>query len=260
MNVVVDIGNSNVVIGVYCDGLLCHMWRIPTKANAEINHYKLEVVKLMFEANVDIDDIDLTVLSSVVPNLTEPFALFLKDFLMAEVITVGPDMYGHLELVLSKPDEIGTDLVANAYAALTRYQRDCIVVDFGTALTVLAVGSDWHLHGVSIAPGIKTAVKSLNVNTAKLPEVPLSLPASVLGLDTVHAIQSGVLIGYIGLVEKLIARYKSEWNPHAIVIATGGLNHVLEPLRDLFYEVHPNLTLDGLHEIGRKVISCRDGS
>jgi len=257
MNVVVDIGNSNVVIGVYYDGLLSHMWRIPTKTSAEINHYKLEVVKLMFEANVDIDEIDYAVLSSVVPDLTTPFAHFLNDFLKAEVITVGPDIYGHLELVLSKPNEIGTDLVANAYAAVTRYKRDCIVIDFGTALTVMAVGHDWQLHGVSIAPGIKTALKSLNLNTAKLPEVPLSLPESALGLNTVHAIQSGVLIGYIGLVEKLVGRYRSEWNPQAIVIATGGLNHVLDPLRDLFYEVHPNLTLDGLCAIGRKVIARR---
>ncbi|RLD19532.1 MAG: type III pantothenate kinase [Bacteroidetes bacterium] len=257
MNVVIDIGNSNVVVGVYCDGQLSHIWRIPTKTNVEVNHYKLEVVKLMFEANVDIYEIDYAVLSSVVPDLTRPFVDFLSDFLKTDVIVVGPEIYGHLELTLSKPNEIGSDLVANAYAAITRYKRDSIVIDFGTALTVLAVGNDWQLHGVSIAPGIKTALKSLNINTAKLPEVPLNLPESVLGLDTVHAIQSGVLIGYIGLVEKLVARYKSEWNPEAIVIATGGLNHVLDPLRKLFYEVHPNLTLDGLCAIGRKVIASR---
>jgi len=255
MNVVVDIGNSNVVIGVYYDGSLSHIWRIPTKPSAEINYYKLEVVKLMFEANVDLHEIDYAVLSSVVPDLTTPFAQFLGDFLKVDVITVAPDIYEHLELILSKPNEIGSDLVANAYAAILKYKRDCIIIDFGTALTVLAAGKDWQLHGVSIAPGIKTALKSLSINTAKLPHVPLNMPDSALGLDTVHAIQSGVLIGYIGLVEKLVARYKSEWNPEAIVIATGGLNHVLNPLRSLFYEVYPNLTLDGLCAIGRKVIA-----
>jgi type III pantothenate kinase len=257
MVLVVDIGNSNVVLGIYYDGLLAHMWRIPTKSSMEINHYKLEVVKLIFEANVDAEEIELSVLSSVVPDLTQPFSDFLKDFLKADVIRVGPEIYQHLELVLSKPHEIGADLVANAYAARTRYHRDCIVIDFGTALTIIAVGRDWHIHGVSIAPGIKTALKSLNINTAKLPEVKLKLPKSVLGRDTEHAIQSGVLIGYIGLVEKLIARYKSEWNPDAIVIATGGLNHILGPLRSLFFEVYPNLTLDGLYAIGQKVIVSR---
>jgi len=257
MILVVDIGNSNVVLGVYCDGLLAHMWRIPTRKSKEINHHKLEVVQLMLEANVEIETIAFSVLSSVVPDLTKPFKDFLKDFLKADVIVVGPDIYPHLELVLSKPNEIGADLVANAYAARTRHRCDCIVIDFGTALTVMAVGLDWHIHGVSIAPGIKTALKSLSANTAKLPDVTLDLPASVLGRDTVHAIQSGVLIGYTGLVEKLVARYKSEWSPDAIVIATGGLNHVLKPLRSLFFEVHPNLTLDGLHAIGQKVMASQ---
>lgn len=257
MNVVIDIGNSNIVIGIYFDVTLVHNWRIQTKTTADINHYKLEIVKLLFEANMNIDEIEYTVLSSVVPDLTSPFSDFLEDFFKAEVILVGTDIYNFLEIILTRPNEIGTDLVANAYGAITRYQRNCIIIDFGTALTVLAVGIDWKVYGVSIAPGIRTALKSLNTNTAKLPEVQLEYPDSVLGQNTAHAIQSGVLIGYTGLIEKLIHRYKAEWRSDAIVIATGGLNHILAPMHDSFYEVNPNLTLDGLFAIGQKVISTR---
>ena len=244
-----------MVIGLYYDGLLAHNWRIETKPDIDINWHKKEVVTRLFEANVDSREISLVVLSSVVPRLTQPFRSFLESlFINAKTVIIGPDVYPMIELEVVRPREIGTDLVANAYAAIKRYGTDCIVVDFGTALTVLAAGADWRIHGVSIAPGIGTAVRSLHSSTAQLPEVPLEMPKSALGRNTEHAIQSGVLIGYTGLVEKLIERYKTEWQSDAKIIATGGLMRVLHPLRNLFHETHPNLTLDGMRLIGQRVL------
>jgi type III pantothenate kinase len=121
----------------------------------------------------------------------------------------------------------------------------------------MAVGIDRQIHGVSIAPGIKTALRALRSSTAQLPEVPLRMPESTLGRNTEEAIQSGVLVGYTGLVEKLINEYRAKWSPDAYVIATGGLNKVLTPLRSLFHEVYANLTLDGLHAIGQKLNAIR---
>lgn len=258
MLLAIDIGNSNVVMGVYYDGLLSHTWRLDTPDEDMVNAYKERLVQLLFEAKIDFGQITTVVLSSVIPSLVEPVEKFLQDFFHAEIYTLGPSIYSKLDFTILRPDQIGSDLVANAYGALARFHRDCIVVDFGTALTVTGVGVDRQIHGVSIAPGIKTALRALRSNTARLPEVPLKMPASTLGRNTEEAIQSGVLVGYVGLVEKLITEYQAQWQPEAYVIATGGLNRVLTPLRSLFHEVYLNLTLDGLHAIGQRLNSLRD--
>ena len=254
MYFVVDIGNSNIVLGTYYDGVLSHTWRVETHIeDSGINALKERIVRLLFEAKVHFDEIDTVVLSSVVPMLTHEFELFLNDFFRTETIVVGPAVYPHLELEVLRPNEIGSDLVCNAYGAMKRYNRDCIVVDMGTALTVLAIGQDWRIAGVSIAPGIGTAMQSLRNNTAQLPEVTLEFPSSVLGKSTQHAMQSGVMVGYVGLINNLISEYRAAWKSDAIAIATGGLSGILPPLRDTFHEVNINLTLDGLYAIGQKV-------
>ena len=250
MQLVLDIGNSSVVVGVYHDGLLSHVWRLDSVVSGGINPYKEQIARLLLEANVAVSDISLVIVSSVVPSLTEPFRKFLQNFFDCQVVVLGPDVYALLDLQIDRPREIGSDLVANAYAAHKRYQQDCIIVDFGTALTITAVDTQPRICGVSIAPGIRTALKSLMLNTAQLPEVPLDIPESVLGVNTVTAIQSGVLTGYVGLVEKLVTEYQKQWSPRAIVVVTGGMNHVLYPLRHLIHEMYPNLTMDGVRDIG----------
>jgi type III pantothenate kinase len=146
-------------------------------------------------------------------------------------------------------DEIGTDIVSNAFAVFNRYSTDTIVIDFGTALTITTVSKTKGILGVSIAPGLKTATLSLFKGTAQLPEVPLVIPNSVLGKNTVEAIQSGVLIGYIGLIKHTVEAIREELNQPFPVIATGGLSAILHPLKDFFYEVDPDLTLDGMRFI-----------
>jgi type III pantothenate kinase len=142
--------------------------------------------------------------------------------------------------------EIGTDLVANAQAAYAHFHGACIAIDFGTALTFTAIDAAGGIVGVSIAPGLRSAMRALFQNTAQLPDVPLVYPASAIGKDTEHAIQAGVLIGYMGLVKEILTQMKAELGGEVQTVATGGLVRVLPPIQKLVDHVDPFLTLDGL--------------
>lgn len=157
--------------------------------------------------------------------------------------------YAKLPIRTHRPNEIGSDLMCNVMAAYTLYQEPVIVVDFGTALTFTAVDSSGEILGVNIVPGLQTAIKSLFTNTSKLPEVELKLPESVLGKDTIHAIQAGVLYGYTGLVKGMLDAIQAETGLSFKVVATGGLSSILTTLEGTFDAVDRNLTLDGLRLI-----------
>jgi type III pantothenate kinase len=140
--------------------------------------------------------------------------------------------------------------VANAVAAWHRYKKACIVVDFGTALTFTTISDDAKIIGVSIVPGLRTSIKALTQNTAKLFDVPLETPKSALGISTVTAIQTGLVIGYDGLVRNIVNEIRKEAGEETLVVATGGLSFVITSLKSFFHEVNPNLTLEGLRIIG----------
>jgi type III pantothenate kinase len=172
--------------------------------------------------------------------------LFEKDPLV-----LGPAVYEKLPIKILRPYEIGSDLVCNAFAAYTLFKRSCVVIDFGTALTFTTLSQDGEILGVSIAPGLKTAIKSLSQNTAKLFDVPLVMPTSVLGRGTVHAIQAGVLVGYEGMVKHMLQRIRTELNDDSLKsVATGGLSSIIPSLKETFDHIDPNLTLNGLRLIG----------
>ncbi len=152
-----------------------------------------------------------------------------------------------MPLLIRNPYEIGADLVANAVAAFDRFKKNCVVVDFGTALTFTTVSASGEIAGVSIAPGIKTAIRSLSQHTAKLFDVPAEMPKSVLGKGTTHAIQAGVMIGYEGMVLHMLNRIREELNDTGLMtVATGGLCMSIPSLQPVFSEIDPHLTLTGL--------------
>ena len=136
---------------------------------------------------------------------------------------------------------------------MSRYQQNCVVVDFGTALTFTTVSAQGQILGVAILPGLATAVRALFTNTAQLPEVPLKLPQSAIGKNTTEAIQAGILLGYEGLVKSLIQRIRAELGGECIAVATGGLSSIIETLQDEFIEIDTQLTLDGLRVIGERL-------
>lgn len=255
MLMAIDIGNSNVVVGLH-DGLgWKQVWRFPTLTadKSAFGYYGQGLSSHLSEAGLRAGAISQVIISSVVPPLSPIFSELCSQLFHFEPIRVGPALYPELDLVVAQPSEIGTDLVANAVGALEIYNQDCIVVDFGTALTFTTVKHTREVLGVAIAPGLKTAIYSLFQKTAQLPEVPLELPATPIGKNTVHAIQSGVLWGYVGLVRHMLEAIRLEAGPQYIAVATGGLSAVLHPLHDIFAHVNPNLTLDGLRFIAAKI-------
>lgn len=250
MILAIDIGNSNVVIGL-SDG---HKWpyllRLPTLNEKDsLLFYETRISNYFFEERINPNQITKAVISSVVPDLTGTFEQLVQHLFKIPPVIVAPVIYDKFQLKIDNPTEIGTDLLANAVAAHYRFKQDCIIVDFGTALTFTIVNADGHILGVNIAPGLKTAISALFSKTAQLPEVPLKLPDSVVGKNTVHAIQSGILIGYVGLVKHMLQQIRAELGDQFIAIATGGLSSILQPLHDEFVTVDPHLTLNGLKKI-----------
>lgn len=257
MLLAIDTGNSDITMGLWSEGRWKNKWRIPSRPEQPELFYGLKIREALFEANVEATSIGKVVLSSVVPELTAKLQNIVEKLFHRKSILLGPAVYDKLPLKILNPYEIGADLVANAVAAFSHYKKTCIVVDFGTALTFTTIEGSGKIIGVAIAPGLVTAVKSLTQNTAKLFDVPLQMPASVLGTNTVTAIQSGILIGYGGLVKAMIEAIRREVGTACPAVATGGLSGIIAPLHTVFDIVNPDLTLDGLRLIGEQ-LQCND--
>jgi len=253
MLLAVDVGNTDTVFGLYQAGTWDHIWRMRSLVQESEAHYESQLRLHFLEAALWFGDVETVVLCSVVPAMTPIIQKMLRSLFDEEIIVVGPDIYPDLDIAIDHPHEIGADLIANAVAVMSRYKQNCVVVDFGTALTFTTVSKEGKILGVAILPGLVTAVKALFANTAQLPEVPLKLPASAIGKNTTEAIQAGILLGYEGLVKSLILRIRTELGGDCIAVATGGLSSIIETLKDEFVEIDRKLTLDGLRIIGERV-------
>lgn len=249
MILTIDIGNTNIVFGVYNSSEWIKIWRIQTDWSKTSDEYEVIFRTLLQSAEIPADQIKRTVLSSVVPRLIRTFREMLNRLLGHFPMLVEPSIYSKLPIKVINPEEIGPDLVADATGAFTRYGGNCMVIDFGTALTFTTIGLSGEILGVAISPGLLTALKSLTGNTALLPEVQLSAPPSVLGKNTIHAIQSGLVIGYAGLVDSIVSKTEAELGFELNVIATGGLASVLFDVSEKIKIIDENLTLDGLKYI-----------
>jgi type III pantothenate kinase len=249
MLLVVDIGNSDITLGLWGEDSWRHIWRIPSKPDQPELFYGVKLRDYFLEAQLPMSSVSSICLSSVVPSLNEKIRNMIRTLFVLEPILLGPKIYEKLPLQVLNPYEIGSDLVANAMGAFIKFKQTCIVVDFGTALTFTTVSSEGRIMGVSIVPGLRTALRALTQNAAKLFDVPLEIPKSALGTSTVTAIQSGIVIGYEGLVRKMVSAIREELKVDCPAIATGGLSFVISPLKTFFYAIDPTLTLDGLRFI-----------
>lgn len=255
MLLTVDIGNSNIVAGIWVGQDLKASWRIHTVSKKTEDEYGTIFRSLFSDSGLDPREVDQVCLSSVVPSLSGAIGAMLQRITSRTPIVVGPAIYPLLPINVVNPYQIGTDLVADAMAAYDRCGGACVVVDFGTALTFTVVGEDGTMLGVAITPGLNTAVNALSRDTAQLPLVELVPPPAPFGKNTVHAIQAGIIYGYTGLVEFMIQRIRGEVGAEVKVIATGGLCGVLAPLTKVFTFVEPDLTLRGLKLIAERVAS-----
>jgi len=245
-----DIGNSDITIGLYNGTGWQHIWRVPSQADLPEMFYAMKLREYFLENRVGMDEVSHVAVSSVVPDLTARIAQTARALFGKEPVVLGPAVFERLPIKVLRPYEIGSDLVCNAFAAYSFFKRSCVVVDFGTALTFTTLSPDGEIMGVSIAPGLKTAIKSLSQNTARLFDVPLIMPESVLGRGTVHAIQAGVLVGYEGMVKHMLQRIRTELKDETVPsVATGGLSSIITSLQETFSLIDPNLTLNGLRLI-----------
>lgn len=251
MHLVVDIGNSNLVCGIFDGTNWLHNWRWETIKNEQIKmYYQKRLIHYLLENKIDIPSIIHVSVSSVVPQINDTIEELLDQLFTVKSKFIQHNTHPDLVISTDNPIEMGTDLIANAVAAIDKTQDDTIVVDFGTALTFTVVKKQLEILGVAIAPGLFTALKSLHGGTAQLPEVNAGLPTSAIGKNTTHAIQAGVFRGYIGLVKEIIAQIELEQGHRFKRIATGGLSGVLDPLNTEFDFVDKNLTLNGIRLIG----------
>ena len=246
MILAVDIGNTNIVFGVSDNGNWKKVWRIQTDAAKTADEYEVIFSSLLAGSDIGKGEIIKTVLSSVVPQLIRTFNEMLGRLLSHKPLLIEPSVYPKLPLEILSPAEIGTDIVADATAAFMRYGGPCMVIDFGTAITFTTILKSGKIAGVAIVPGLLTALKSLTRNTAQLRDVQLTAPPSVLGDNTIHAIQSGIVLGFAGLVDAMVSRTEEEISEKLTVISTGGLSSVLKNISSRIQLIDENLTLDGL--------------
>ena len=254
MLLAVDIGNTSVHIGVFDGEHLLETWRLTTDVNRLPDEYALLVLGLLETANLAVTDVTECALSSTVPPLTRPFVELVRRYFHAETMVAGSGMRTGVPVLYDNPREVGPDRIVDAVAAIKLYGPPLIVVDCGTATVFDAISADGEYVGGAIAPGIAIAADALFQRASRLFRVELSAPATAIGKGTAHAIQSGLMFGYAGLVEGLVARMRGELGGSPRVIGTGGYAEIIARETRAIDIVDPNLTLTGLrlvHEMNR---------
>lgn len=257
-----DIGNTNIKAALIDGETIIHQWRLSTDPKRTGDEYFSALRPLFIDAGIDFSGIDDAVISSVVPALIGPFIIVTQHFCKKKPLVIGPEIFPELSVKIPETatHEIGTDLLCDAVAAWEKYKVPAIVIDFGTALSFTTVDCEGNIAGIAIAPGLGTAINSLFKNTAQLPCVPMEVPESSLGKNTVWAIQSGIFLGYKGLVESMVSRMKTDISKESMtkkedikVIATGGLNSMLQPITKCINFIDNDLTITGMMLIFKAV-------
>ena len=254
MILVFDVGNTNMVIGVYQEDKLLTHWRVRTDTLRTADEYGMTLKALFDYQQMDIKDINAVVISSVVPSLMMELERLSHQYFNSHPLVVGPGIKTGLALKYDNPREVGADRVVNAVAAYHKYGGPLIIVDFGTATTFCVVNEKGEYLGGAIAPGIIISSEALVAKAAKLPRVELIKPRSLIGKNTVASMQAGIIYGFIGQVEGIITRMKKEIKGQPRVVATGGLARIIAEETDTLEIIDDFLTLEGLrliYEINR---------
>jgi len=245
----IDIGNTNTVLGLYQGNELVTHWRISTDHDRMPDEYAMLMINLFAHAGYQARDVDDVIMASVVPPLTDRFQEMVVSYLGCDPLIVGTGTRTGVAIRYDRPQEVGADRVVNVAAAFRQYGGPACIVDFGTGTTFDALSAQGEYLGGAIAPGVTVAAEALFQRTARLPRVDLQRPPHAIGANTVDAMRSGILFGYVGLVEGLVARFRSELGPNMRVIATGGLAEVIARETPVIEFIDPWLTLKGLRLI-----------
>ncbi len=249
MLLAIDIGNTNVTVGVFENEELRATWRVATDVHQMADEYAALLLNLLRHQGLEPAGIKEVALCSVVPPLLSTFHELCQRYFGLSPLVVGPGVKTGVRILMDNPREVGTDRIVNAAAAHRLYGGALIVVDLGTATTFDVVSEEGDYLGGAIAPGIVTSAEALFTRTAALPRVGLDHPKQAIGTNTIAAMQSGIIFGYVGLIEGLVARIKKELGGKASVVATGGYAHLIAKETTVIDRVNPDLTLIGLRLI-----------
>ena len=250
MLLAIDLGNTNIKYGVFDGDKLLASFRVSSRISRTADEYGSVLVGLLSDSGIKKSDIDGIIFSSVIPALNYTICHMCEYFFGICPIMIGPGIKTGLNIKAENPREVGADIIVNSVSAFKKYGGPIVVIDFGTATTFDVITDKCELLGVVIAPGIKTSLEGLATKTAQLPMVELDAPKSVIGKNTKHCMQAGIIFGFAGLVENILKRIKKELGLDDIkVVATGGLGEIIAKEVKLINLVDRTLTLDGLKTI-----------
>jgi len=249
MILTIDVGNTNLTLGLYAGKEIGPHWRLATDHQRMPDEYGLQFLGLLDNAGVTVDVIKGICLASVVPPLTQRVVQACSQYLGQEPFLVDAGIKTGIRIRYEDPRMVGADRVADAVAVFHQYGGPACVIDFGTATTFNAITREGDYLGGAITAGINLAAEALFQRTAKLPSIDIQRPPSVIGRNSVHAMQSGLLFGYVAMVEGMVTRFRAELGEDMKVVATGGLAGIVAKETDVIDIVNPNLTLEGLRII-----------
>ncbi len=246
-----DIGNTNIVIGLFEGNKLTHKWRMISDTKKSADDYAVDLIELFLTDKIDCLKVSGSIIASVVPALTSKIFDALKKFTSERILIVGDkNVKLDIEILVQNKNEVGDDRLINSIAARQKFGNSLIVIDFGTATTFDVVSQNGEYLGGVIAPGINLSLKALHDMTAKLPKITVRSQKNVIGKNTIEAMNSGVYFGYISLIEGLIAKIEKELNYKTTKVITGGLAEIFkDALKDCVEHHEPELTLDGLRMV-----------
>jgi len=248
--VTIDVGNTETKLGCFAadGGELLQSWRVTTDAKRTADEYGVFFAQLFATAELLASDVETVVIASVVPKLDQTLETACTRYFRCKPLFFKPHRQALIPVKTDRPGEVGADLVAAAIGACDRYGTPLIVISYGTATVFMAISQAGEYLGVAIAPGINISIDALHARTAKLPQIALEAPQRAIGTDTISALQSGIVYGFVGQTEALVARISAELGVNARVIATGGMAEVVARHTDIISEVNPHLSLLGLRK------------
>ncbi|MBO2536759.1 type III pantothenate kinase [Rummeliibacillus suwonensis] len=252
MILVMDVGNTNISIGIYKEDHLEHHWRMKTDTLKTEDEYAMQLKTLFMDGDLSFKDIQGIIISSVVPPIMFSLETMCRKYFSIEPIVVGPGVKTGLNIKCENPREIGADRIVNAVGAIQEYGAPIIVVDFGTATTYCYINENKEYMGGAIAPGMTISMEALFTHCSKLPRIEIATPQNVIGKNTVSSMQAGIVYGYVGQVEGIIGRIRQQDREDALVIATGGLANLVAKESTIIDIVDPFLTLKGLNIIYKR--------